>query len=95
MPEGENIVDVAGITLSALANWVGQKYQRPGIDSTGSKDLFDVHLTYAPVELGVSAAPPGETATGPAGLASSQGIVGGAAKQALNTPAFRPAHRAC
>jgi uncharacterized protein (TIGR03435 family) len=55
LPDGAHTLQANGVTLSALALFVGSQLGRDGVDRTNSKDLFDVHIEFAPPDLGHAA----------------------------------------
>jgi uncharacterized protein (TIGR03435 family) len=52
LPDGGRTIEAKGATLAQLARTLGQFLGRQGVDSTGSTDLFDIHLEFANPELG-------------------------------------------
>jgi len=69
LPDGGRTIEAKGVTLAQLAATVGRMLGRQGVDSTGSTDLFDVHLEVASPDLGSAGESP-TTATGPSALPS-------------------------
>ncbi len=73
LPNGERILEAKGVLLAELATTVGRLLGRQGMDITGSKDLFDIHLEFANPEVGSVRLQPGSTeeqASDPSGLPS-------------------------
>jgi uncharacterized protein (TIGR03435 family) len=64
LPDGGRTIEGNGITLAQLASTVGSVLGRRGLDSTGSKDLFDVHLEFANPDIGNA----GDGTAGPSAL---------------------------
>jgi uncharacterized protein (TIGR03435 family) len=62
LTDGGQTFEAKGVTLAQLAANVGRKLGREGLDSTGSKDLFDIDLEFANPELGSAGESAGETA---------------------------------
>jgi uncharacterized protein (TIGR03435 family) len=86
LPDGGRTIEANGVTLAQLAATVGRTLGRQGVDSTGSKDLFDVHLEFANPELGSA----GESAGGTA--AGSSALPGATGKQAPPAPSGPSEH---
>ncbi|MGD0499758.1 MAG: TIGR03435 family protein [Bryobacteraceae bacterium] len=79
LPDGGRTLEANGVPMAQLASTVGRLLGRQGMDSTGSRDLFDIHLEYATPELGSA----GESAGGTAARLSA--ALGGPARQAPAT----------
>jgi uncharacterized protein (TIGR03435 family) len=73
LPDGGRSLQVNGVLLADLASHIGTVLGRQGVDSTGSKDLFDIRLDYAnpQLESAGESAPPGTAAKLPAPSDSS------------------------
>ena len=64
LPDGGRTIEANGVTLAQLAANLGSILGRQGVDSTGSKDLFDIHLEFANPELGSAGESAGGMAAG-------------------------------
>jgi uncharacterized protein (TIGR03435 family) len=88
LPDGGRTLEASGVPMSQLAAYVADFLGRPGLDSTGSRDLYDVHLEFAKPELGAAGEANGAT---DAGVSAPPG--NGPAKQpvaAASTPSNLP-----
>lgn len=67
-------VDIAGGTLSMLADSLGKVLGRPVIDKTGITGYFEIHLAFTPDDSAAAQSATADSATPPSGVPDNPGI---------------------